>query len=352
LQSEIRNPKSEIKRSAFTLVELLVVIAIIGILVALLLPAIQAAREAARRTECLNRLKQIGLALMNFHDQTKHFPSAVSDDPSVDPATRVAKSQPNYTEFGYIPYILPYMELRNLYDQLDMKVYWQLQPNNAVGYNNPRPEFRCPSQDSVEITFTDPPGSGGTTEQSNLRSHYMAVMGAKVQCPFPAGLPWPQATYTMYTFTNPKTGATSTCAKGDAANGGSANNGIIYPASRTTMKEVVDGTSHTLIAGEVSWLCGPQRIWTVGGASAANLDTYIYTAKNIMWPLNTAYREQPGTAFSGYANNDISFGSMHHGGAHFAMCDGSVQFVNESIQLDVLKAMASRRSSENFDSPF
>jgi prepilin-type processing-associated H-X9-DG protein len=133
---------------------------------------------------------------------------------------------------------------------------------------------------------------------------------------------------------------------------------VIFPQSRVNIKDIADGTSHTFIVGEVSWNSGPQRIWAVGGGSATTLDTYMYTAKNIYWPLNTACRgstvagELPTPAMCPYANNDMSFGSNHKGGCHFAMCDGSVQFVREDIQLDVLKALASRKSSEAFETPF
>jgi prepilin-type processing-associated H-X9-DG protein len=180
----------------------------------------------------------------------------------------------------------------------------------------------------------------------------MAVMGAKYQCPLFAAIPWPQKTYTMYTSPAPPGGTSSTCGGGDAALGGSASNGVIFPASKVTMRDIADGTSHTFLVGEISWLCGPQRIWTVGGASAANLDTYIYTAKNVMWPLKTAYRAEQTAPPSGYANNDMSFGSMHPGGCHFAMCDGSVQFVRDEVTIEILRALASRKSSESFEAPF
>jgi prepilin-type N-terminal cleavage/methylation domain-containing protein len=337
--------RKQAARRAFTLVELLVVIAIIGILVALLLPAVQAAREAARRTECLNRMKQIGLALQNFHDAMKHFPSAVSDQ-------QTAKPQPNWTEMGNIPYILPYMEEQNLLSQMDLKVSWQEPPNSDLAYETPLIMFRCPSQDAVEVTYTDPKGKTTITEQSNLRSHYMAVMGAKYRCPFTLAFPWPYRTYTMYSAPDNNKPSKSTCGPGDPQMGGSANNGVIFPASKTRMKDIVDGTSKTFLVGEISWPCGPQRIWCVGGASFTNLDTYVYTAKNVAYPLKQAYREEPNTPYSGYPNNDLSFGSMHPGGCHFTMSDGSVQFVKEETPIEVLWAFASRKSNETTDSAF
>ena len=135
--------------------------------------------------------------------------------------------------------------------------------------------------------------------------------------------------------------------------GVSATNGVMFPASKVRLKDVTDGTTHTFMVGELAWDGGPQRVWMVGGGSQANLDTYVYTAKNVYWPLNTACRSgndnpQP----CPYANNDMSFGSNHPGGCYFAMCDGSVQFIREEIPIDILKALASRKSNEVFESPF
>jgi prepilin-type processing-associated H-X9-DG protein len=238
---------------------------------------------------------------------------------------------------GYIPPILSYMELQNLQSRMSLKVHWQSEPNLSVAYNNPMNQFRCPSQDIVESTFTDPPGGGATEELTNLRTHYMAVMGAKIKCPVVPTDPFLTRSYTMF-------GCGSTTPGGS---GGSASNGVMFPASKVNMKDITDGSSHTFLVGEISWKCGPQRIWSVGGASFTNLDTFVYSAKNIFHPLNTAYREETSQPFSGYYNNDLSFGSPHPGGCHFAMCDGSVQFIRDEIDLaGVLKPLASRKSDE------
>jgi prepilin-type N-terminal cleavage/methylation domain-containing protein/prepilin-type processing-associated H-X9-DG protein len=358
------NPHDSRQR-AFTLVELLVVIAIIGILVALLLPAIQSAREAARRAACLNKMHQIGVALMNYHDATKHFPPGLSDEPNTD-ATSPAPNASQFAELGFVPYILKYMEEGALADQLKMKCHWDSEPNKTVINSNSAPAtFHCPSQEDVQSTFWSSPGNDASESRSTLLLHYNGVMGAKPSAcnlvPPPqsptAGLPYPDVTYTV--FRSPANSNPPNHACGAAGYGLSASNGIIYPASKTRIKDVTDGTSHTFIVGELSWNAGPQRTWAVGGGSATNMDTYEYTAKNVAYPLNMACRGStiPGelptqTTCAAYDNNDMSFGSNHPGGCHFAMCDGSVQFIRQDIELATLKALASRKSNEVFDSSF
>src|SRR3954447_7595170 len=296
-------------QSGFTLVELLVVIAIIGILVALLLPAVQAAREAARRTQCVNHLKQISLALMNFQDTRKHFPPGLSDEPSINWATKVVNTYPNFTELGYIPYILPHMELGNLAVQMSLQVHWNDEPNHSVATNHPLLDFRCPTHEDVQNTYYQPPGGAETEELTNLMSHYQAIMGARPKsCPVTAALGYPDSTYTTFvTPPAPYNPPNHTCGDGNVTSGYGpmASNGVMYPASKTRIKEITDGTTHTFLVGELSGDTGPQRIWSVGGGSNTKLETYSYTAKNIFWPLNQACRaakdDPPGKC--PYANN-------------------------------------------------
>lgn len=325
--------KRKLAVNGFTLVELLVVIAIIGVLVALLLPAVQAAREAARRSDCQNRFRQLALACQNHHDSKQAFPSASTDK-------FVTGSTTNFTSLSYIAQILPYMELQNLGNLVDQKRHWA-DTQNVTAVNTALPAIRCPSQETAEITFVDKPGQSGVEEANMLRAHYMAVMGAKKNCPVASGESYPASTYLM--ALDPTTGQPE-CPTGS---GGCAITGVIYPGSKTAFKDIGDGSTNTFLLGEASWDIGPQRVWMVGSHARTKVNGYQYTAKNITWPLNTAYRAAAGQPASIYDNNDLSFGSRHQGGTHFAMADGSVQFVREDVDLvGVLRPMATRASEE------
>lgn len=339
---------------AFTLVELLVVIAIIGILVALLLPAVQAAREAARRTQCQNRMKQIGLALQNHHDTKKVFPPGLSDDPNRNPTTKAIISG-QYTGLGYIPFILNYMELGTMLGEFNIQTHWADAPNYQFVLNHPLIDFRCPSYEQIQATFTAQPGGADTEDRTDLMTHYQGVMGARPKaCPVTAALGFPESTYSVFVPPN----GSNPCGDGSYTSqgqyGASASNGVLFPASKIKIKDITDGTSKTFIVGEASWDTGPQRVWAASGGSRTNLQTFVYTSKNIYWPLNTACRyaakDNPGRPCN-FANNDVSFGSNHSGGCFFTMCDGSVQFVSQDIALDLLKSMASRKSAEVINSP-
>ena len=279
--------------AGFTLVELLVVIAIIGILVALLLPAIQAAREAARRNDCANRIRQIGIACHNYHDAKGQLP------PHGDYPTALS-SQAR---------ILPFMENKNVHDLVDQTTHWRDQ-KNSVAVLTPLPMYRCPSQQSLRMDGHGPPDlvhRPGTLE-SDLRCHYMGIMGARPgpadpsidgsgDCPVSSSgggggrggrgggssssYEWPESTY--YQYSCALTG-------GDSNSGGVATNGTIFPRSDVQLGKITDGTSNTMMYGECSWVIGSQYPWIVGAVTWGNQPTGAYgwvaNAKNVYYPIN------------------------------------------------------------------
>jgi prepilin-type processing-associated H-X9-DG protein len=287
----------------------------------------------------MNRLRQITVSCLNHHDTKKRFPSATTTNLTANSTP----ANPEYTSWSYLAQILSFMEEEALEDQFDFKKHWSVEPNRTFIYNTAMPSLRCPSTSDQETTFTDPPTEGGKTEQSFLRAHYMGVMGAKHSCPnIPPATTYPESTYTMAS----RPDKAPSCGSG----GGSASNGIIFPFSKVNMKDVTDGSTYTFIIGEISWRVGPQRVWAVGSASLTVPENFNYTAKNILWPLNTAFRADAdlGQPPNSYDNNDLSFGSAHPGGTHFALCDGSVQFIREEVDFaGVLRSMASRKSGES-----
>lgn len=310
-------------RRAFTLVELLVVIAIIGVMVGLLLPAVQAAREAARRMSCQNQLKQLSLALHNFHDTHNHFPAGA--EAAVYPKPRpTPTSTATISGTSWIVYTLPYIEQQAVYELYDFSVAFNAAANATIG-NTVVPALYCPSGPDP-MQYTDPNGGG---VNGNPTTHYLGVMG-------PAGL------------TNPTTsvlnGATYRYTVGDpTSNGAWSAHGILSNFRVTAgsvstnryvrFSHIVDGTTNTLMLGERSlFLPGTlndYRSWirgNYGGTSAC---------KNVTYPINS-------TNYNGSNNfNHISFASQHPGGALFAMGDASVQFVSESIDMAIYMAIAS-----------
>lgn len=306
------------RKTAFTLVELLVVIAIIGILIALLLPAVQAAREAARRTKCLNNLKQLSLGCHNFAGARKHFPSSA-----------------NSIGASYVAQILPYIEETSL-ETLHKTIPAAGGEDDAQVWQRSLPLLRCPSQTNDRQTTISARGAATvlTVDGNDWRNHYLAVMGAKNACdPNPTG----NVPYSMY---RPDV----LCAGSAASTGGSASNGVIYPSSSTRFREITDGTSTTLLLGEFSWDC-PRgtRVWIVGSLAPSVPGGHKqsgYGGRNVVVPINSADSNTP--------LNDLAFGSLHTGGAHFAFADGSSRFLSENISLEeVFKPVASRAVGES-----
>ena len=358
------------ERNAFTLVELLVVIAIIGILVALLLPAIQAAREAARRTDCVNRIRQLVLAAHNYESATKKLPSH-GDVHAV--GSRVSGALSSQAR------LLPYMEDQAVHDLVNQDYHWRDDPQNTKARFTPLPFFRCPSNGrNPEWSFSYVGQDRTDTEKGvSLRCHYVGNMGARPgpsdsRCPdtTPDGgtsgwcgsgtsggtrggggaLSWPETTYCQHGCSDRN------------GSGGAAVNGVIYPLSRISLGSITDGTSHTIMFGEMSWDVATQACWIAGSCSRNGADSlvsssfgYNYNVKVIRWGINERkYKEPEDVELPGVSYVPIveeSLGSFHPGGTHVGMSDGSTVFLKQDIDLDTLRRMASRKSEDQYDSP-
>jgi prepilin-type N-terminal cleavage/methylation domain-containing protein len=286
----------------FTLVELLVVIAIIGILIALLLPAVQAAREAARRTQCLNHLKQLSLGCQSFENANGVFPASADQHCA-----------------SYVVPILPFIEQKQVYDLFDFQF-------DAGGEGNRRAwaraleVVRCPSQGNDQRTVVSGVDIAPDVYEDGTtwRSHFLAVMGASDGCPAPEGSP-----YRM-----------GICDQ----RGGWAVNGVMYPESTTRFRDVTDGASSTLLIGESSWDYGTSRVWAVGSLNRNGHTYATYGGRNVTWPINTKTIRRFGDSTDA---NNMAFGSLHPGGTHFGLVDGSARFFSENINLAVYKGFAS-----------
>lgn len=300
-------PRSRFVR-AFTLVELLVVIAIIGILIAILLPAVQAAREAARRQQCSNNLKQMGMALLEYHDSFRLFPPGYeTSEPYVDAGTDVSPG------WGWATFILQFSEQRNLFDQLKTT---SLTTRNSPAIQTMVPMYLCPSDLAPAQAFALPDASGNTVCQAAPSSY-------------------------------------AACAGGSASIVAATGNGIFYRNSMTRLADVIDGASCTIMVGERAW-ANVMGIW----AGAVDSAVCHYGPNN--HGLNKAtYPYQPAAdlilAHSGTNNNNSMVGlednsSLHTVGSNYLLADGSVHFItnveNSSSQSLILEAMGTRAGGE------
>jgi prepilin-type N-terminal cleavage/methylation domain-containing protein len=305
VSSELRS------RRGFTLVELLVVIAIIGILVSLLLPAVQAAREAARRIQCSNNLKQMGLAMHNYGDTNRRFPSALLGWGPDQPSSITGISSTDDDDgFGWACAILPYIEQNPLYERVRPNglpsVFEQYSVLNPGAGPWPGGEvslsvYKCPSSilpAVIPATWTPP---GGPT--------------------LPIHRPW----WVGYA-TNDYKGCGGSC---------TGDNGVLHkhaeaPGGRR-LADITDGTSSTVMIAESSYVnFNSSRItdWPVwiGGLKE---DEQVRINGRTTAPINCGMTHYN---WSTWLSDDCAF-SMHPGGAFFTMADGSVHFLSQNIEM-------------------
>jgi prepilin-type N-terminal cleavage/methylation domain-containing protein/prepilin-type processing-associated H-X9-DG protein len=354
-------------RGGFTLVELLVVIAIIGILVALLLPAIQSAREAARRSQCANNIKNIALAVLNYHDARKRFPvdeDIYEDAPDIrniwgngqwlgngEPVPEIING--TLSGAGWIVMVLPQIEELALYDQF--KPYFDKRWRSAkLGMNNNNPQLReaLATQPTVLLCPSD-------QFRGPRNDQYPYNTATEVDSP-----PWTVAV---------------TCYKGNAGDTAYSNSDDVLPFNtpvgywsggaqytatagkmdchyerdcfgvlwRTTyarggvkIKEITDGTSHTLLIGEASPVDGNSVAWNSEGDWAI---TGVQI--NFNWQAYTSCVAPSGVPSCWW--NMRGFRSSHPGGVQFAFADGSVRFIPDNIDHPIYRALSTRKKGES-----
>ncbi len=292
-------------RRGFTLIELLVVIAIIAILVALLLPAVQQAREAARRSSCKNNLKQIGLALHNYHDTHSVFPPG---------------SIHGRTQLSWHVFILPFIEQSALYDTFNFESASGIGDTSTTATQTKLNTYMCPS--------------GTVLLQSGTNDHTTHYYGNGGPKNFDGQTP---------TFTCSGQSSSNECLTATlTAHGGYAQQGLFSRNSRIKFRDITDGTSNTIAVMEISFTrtgsgtaATHYRRWTRGSNGTAGA-----SFKNVLHPINS-------TTYNNSNNfNDVSMGSNHKGGCQVVMADGAVKFVSENVDMNSLRATASRDGGE------
>nr|WP_044185002.1 DUF1559 domain-containing protein [Pirellula staleyi] len=297
-------------KKGFTLVELLVVIAIIGVLVALLLPAVQAAREAARRSSCSNNLKQLGLALHNYHDTLGSFPYGY-----MEVGTRLKRN-------CWFQGVLPFMEQTAMYDKYSaLTIEWIMDVPDTIK-DIPIKTMNCPSD-----------GSGGSNSQGANGGNRGPGYGA-------------QGNYVG-------------CTGDGLMVYGTANDGLFFQLSNNTFGSVIDGTSNSLAFGEViiRGKSNTNSAWGDGGSywGGARWGGYGFTtmeapnttiADQVYLCKSTTWKGAPCTSITSSDTQRNFLRSYHPAGAQVALIDGSTRFISNTINITTYRALGTINGGE------
>ncbi len=290
------------RHRAFTLIELLVVIAIIAVLIALLLPAVQQAREAARRTQCRNNLKQIGIALHNYHDTYNTLPPGNVHKLGNQNVAAMAA-------WGWHAFILPQLDQANLFNSMGVnrQDLDDVLRNPAI-QNLPKtelPHYRCPSDTGPGLNskreYDNPYSAAFGGQHVHLgTSNYVGVCGTR----------WSTPQQWIVQGIDPF--------------------GTMWGDSKVRLQDILDGTSNTFIAGERDWTKG----WAANWPGPRNYTgTGIWGMRQHLSILDVKIND-PVMQPNGNPANSRGFSSEHVGGAHFLFADGRVQFLSENISFN------------------
>ena len=287
---------------AFTLIELLVVIAIIAILIGLLVPAVQKVREAAARTQCQNNLKQLGVALHNYHDSNNAFPPSQQTTP---------------TTHCWLALILPYIELNNVYQMINFTVDWDVAPNDSATQSAAVPAqyqpaiYLCPSAPSGRVgsNFRAVTDYSSTSELTRPNAFYVGTYVSSIPPSDPTWI------------------------------------GILGNNVKRRVTDIVDGSSNTILVAECA---GRNQGWEMGKLQGSLGETGAWANPGNVITIS-GFDPVTGTTPGPVAVNGCNSQNVyafHTGGANALFGDGSVQFLSTSTSIDTLYSLVTRSSGE------